>query len=221
MRRLRVRLTYSNVMATIAVFVALGGSSYAALRVGSKQIADNSVRSRDVRNNNLTGKDVKARSLTASDIKRRSLTASLFKAGQLPAATLGGSALVARPRGSTTVPAVSNTTTVNLALSNNSWVQPAGTHDAVYVQVDIGSFPCTGAPTIRSVLRLYIDGVRVRYLTSDDGQALPSGPSRYLAMTAVASPDAEARRTLTATFEAQCTNGPVPVTLRADVVQTR
>ena len=29
----RARLTYANVMATAAVFIALGGSSYAALKV--------------------------------------------------------------------------------------------------------------------------------------------------------------------------------------------
>ena len=30
---LRSRLTYANVMATIAVFVALGGTSYAAIKI--------------------------------------------------------------------------------------------------------------------------------------------------------------------------------------------
>jgi hypothetical protein len=33
-QRLRARLTYANVMATIAVFIALGGSSYAAIEPG-------------------------------------------------------------------------------------------------------------------------------------------------------------------------------------------
>ena len=48
MRRLRGRLTYANVMATIAVFIALGGVSYAALKlpknsVGTKQIKNGAV----------------------------------------------------------------------------------------------------------------------------------------------------------------------------------
>src|SRR5687768_6766220 len=42
MHRLRERLTYSNVMATIAVFVALGGAAYALER--------NSVRSKHIKN---------------------------------------------------------------------------------------------------------------------------------------------------------------------------
>ena len=34
------RLTYSNVMATIAVFIALGGSSYAAVKITGKNVKD-------------------------------------------------------------------------------------------------------------------------------------------------------------------------------------
>jgi hypothetical protein len=40
---LRARLTYANVMATVAVFVALGGSSYAAITLNK-----NSVKSRHI-----------------------------------------------------------------------------------------------------------------------------------------------------------------------------
>lgn len=60
---LRRRLTYANVMATIAVFVALGGSSYAALSlpkksVGTKQLKRNAVTSPKVRDGAITGADV-------------------------------------------------------------------------------------------------------------------------------------------------------------------
>src|SRR5215203_5340093 len=48
MRALRGRLTYANVMATIAVFIALGGASYAAIKlpknsVGTKQLKKEAV----------------------------------------------------------------------------------------------------------------------------------------------------------------------------------
>jgi hypothetical protein len=48
MKRLRGKLTYANVMATIAVFIALGGASYAAVKlpknsVGAKQLKKNAV----------------------------------------------------------------------------------------------------------------------------------------------------------------------------------
>ena len=35
--RLRQRLTYANVMSTLAVFIALGGSSYAALTISGSE----------------------------------------------------------------------------------------------------------------------------------------------------------------------------------------
>lgn len=71
---IRSRLTYANVMATVAVFIALGGVSYAAVTlpknsVGGAQIKRNAVTGSDVRNSSLTGADVKNASLTASDFK--------------------------------------------------------------------------------------------------------------------------------------------------------
>ena len=58
MRRLRDRLTYANVVATIALFVALGGSSYAALTlprnsVGAKQLKPRSVGKSELRSGSV------------------------------------------------------------------------------------------------------------------------------------------------------------------------
>lgn len=51
--RILKRLTYSNVLATAAVFIALGGTSYAVLdlprnSVGSQQIRPEAVRASDI-----------------------------------------------------------------------------------------------------------------------------------------------------------------------------
>ena len=67
--QLRQRLNYANVMATVAVFIALGGSSYAALRIDSGDIANNSVRGVDVRNRTLSDRDVKRNGLTGRSIR--------------------------------------------------------------------------------------------------------------------------------------------------------
>ena len=61
--RLRQRLTYANVMSTAAVFIALGGSSYAALQIDSADIANNSVRGVDVRNRSLSERELKRNAL--------------------------------------------------------------------------------------------------------------------------------------------------------------
>jgi hypothetical protein len=60
---IRNRLSYANVIATIAVFLALGGGAYAlALERGevkSKHIAKNAVKSKHVKDGKLQAKDVK------------------------------------------------------------------------------------------------------------------------------------------------------------------
>lgn len=55
---LRSKLTYANVVATIALFLALGGASYAAITlpknsVGAPQLKKNSVRGSEVKNRSL------------------------------------------------------------------------------------------------------------------------------------------------------------------------
>ena len=53
-------------MATIVLFIALGGSSYALTKISSRGIVNNSLRSKDVRNNALSGIDVRDRSLSGA-----------------------------------------------------------------------------------------------------------------------------------------------------------
>ena len=72
--RIRSGLTYANVMATFAVFLALGGGAYAAFKlprnsVGTKQIKKNAV--------------------TSAKVKNRSLRAIDFGSGQLPVGAQG------------------------------------------------------------------------------------------------------------------------------------
>jgi hypothetical protein len=70
MRRVRARLTYANVMSSVAVFMVLGGSAYAATAlpknsVGSKQIKSSAVTSSKVKDGSLLSKDFKAGQLKA------------------------------------------------------------------------------------------------------------------------------------------------------------
>lgn len=73
----------------IALFVAMGGTSYGLARnsIDSREIKNNDVRSSDIRNNDVRSKDVRNGSLLSKD----------FKAGQLPAGPQGATG----PRGLT------------------------------------------------------------------------------------------------------------------------
>src|SRR6266508_1237762 len=57
--RLRGRLTYANVVATMALFIALGGSSYAALSISGRDVRDGSLTGRDIKRNSLTGRQIR------------------------------------------------------------------------------------------------------------------------------------------------------------------
>jgi hypothetical protein len=76
--RLAPRLNYANVMATVAVFLALGGGAYAAFKlpknsVGTKQLANGAVTNNKLANNAVTGAKVAARSLTGTQIDASTL----------------------------------------------------------------------------------------------------------------------------------------------------
>jgi hypothetical protein len=55
LERIRARLTYANVVASIALFIALGGVTYAATTINSGDVVDNSLKSVDLKD----GKGVK------------------------------------------------------------------------------------------------------------------------------------------------------------------
>jgi hypothetical protein len=55
---MKARITYANVAATLALFLALGGTSY-ALTVTGKTIKDGSITGKDVRKNSLKPSDIK------------------------------------------------------------------------------------------------------------------------------------------------------------------
>lgn len=63
----RWRPSHATVVAYLALFVALGGTSYA--------VATGSIDSREIKNNSVRGKDVRNRTLTLSDIKPSTLAA--------------------------------------------------------------------------------------------------------------------------------------------------
>lgn len=80
MMKLRERLTYANVTATVALVIALGaGGAVAADLIGSRQIADDSIRSVDLRNGAaVRGVDVRPDGLGGRQIREMSLNAAEF-----------------------------------------------------------------------------------------------------------------------------------------------
>jgi hypothetical protein len=78
-KKIRKRITYANVMSSIAVFLVLGGASaYAAKKIGSNEIKGNSI---------TTGK-IKKEAVSASKIKKNAITTAKIADGAVTGAKL-------------------------------------------------------------------------------------------------------------------------------------
>ncbi len=96
--RLRRHLSYANVMASIAVFLALGGVGYAATSINGNNIAKRTVGANKLKNGTLTSKQVKANALNGGVIEETSL-------GTVPSAQTAVSATTATSAASATTAA--------------------------------------------------------------------------------------------------------------------
>ena len=93
MQKIRARLTFANIVACMALFIALGGVGYAATKlpknsVGTKQLKKNAVTGSKIKKNAVTSSKVKNHSLTGADINLGAL-------GAVPSASNAGHANVA------------------------------------------------------------------------------------------------------------------------------
>jgi hypothetical protein len=84
MERIRRNLTFANTVSLLALFVALGGTSYAAVQLGK-----NSVGAKQIKKNAVRASEIKAGAVRSSEVSNGSLLASDFGAGQLPAGAKG------------------------------------------------------------------------------------------------------------------------------------
>jgi hypothetical protein len=86
--RLRANLTYANVMATMAVFLALGGGAYAISvprnSVGSKQLKKGAVASRNIKKGAVASRNIKNGAVSGAKVRDFTLEAKDLKPGTLP-----------------------------------------------------------------------------------------------------------------------------------------
>jgi hypothetical protein len=106
--KVRSKLTYANVVASLALFVALGGTGYAAITlprdsVGSNQIRSRAVGSSELKSSAVTSRAIKSRSVALSDLTvsaRASLRGQTGPAGATgPAGPAGVTLRAAVPSG--------------------------------------------------------------------------------------------------------------------------
>jgi hypothetical protein len=97
-KQIRNRLTYANVMSSLAVFLVLGGATaFAATKIGANQLKANSVKTGKIVKEAVTTGKIKKNAVDGSRVKDGSLTGAdinLGTLGSVPSAnTVGGQAL--------------------------------------------------------------------------------------------------------------------------------
>jgi hypothetical protein len=74
-KHIRKRLTYANVMSSIAVFLILGGATaFAAKKIGAKQLKPNSVTTAKIKKNAVTTAKIKNNAVTGAKVNESTLS---------------------------------------------------------------------------------------------------------------------------------------------------
>lgn len=91
MKKLRPRLTYANVMSTIAVFLMLGSG----VAIAAKQLGKNSVGTKQLKKNSVTKAKIKKNAVVTAKIKKDAVTGAKVNEGTLGTVPLANTANVA------------------------------------------------------------------------------------------------------------------------------
>lgn len=83
MRRIARLLSFSNVVACLALFIALGGSVYAAGAISGKQIKRSSLPGNRIKPKTIPANRIKPKSLTGRQVKPKSLAGAQVKPNSL------------------------------------------------------------------------------------------------------------------------------------------
>ena len=219
-----------NFVAYLALFVALGGSSYAAAR-----LAPASVTSRALANRSVTHAKLARNAITAGNVRNQSLTSSDFQAGAVlkglkgdagqvgsrglsginglkgdagpagprgPAGQNGSSSVGPSPRLTSQVTAPHGAST-SVPINNTTWTQQAGELDLITGTLTL-KVPASCTGSFGNALIVSVDGTAKTYAVAPTA---PAGGtvSMPLSVGTLSPSDTDAAHTLSAALGNSCT----------------
>ena len=230
------RLTYANVMATAAVFIALGGGAYAAFRLPANSVGTRHVKRHAVTRSKLDPGAPRARSRVSEAKRGRRERAGKSGSEGDPGATgdpgtpgRDGAAVVARVRSTSSVQTPADGSAIAVPLSASTWTQAQGELDfGTYGSVTFTDPPagsCGGSGLVSLQIDVDIDG---KQFSVTNVEALRDGGTRTAGLDhqdVLLEPDAAVARTATATVSGVCESGSFPLqvtinSLKFDIVRT-
>jgi hypothetical protein len=93
MNRFRRRLTYANVVASLSLFIALGGGAYAAVAITSEDIVDETIQSQDIAPEAVRTADIGKQAVTLDRMHDYSVNSAKVVNGSLSGADIANGSL--------------------------------------------------------------------------------------------------------------------------------
>jgi hypothetical protein len=115
MTRIRKVFTFSNVVACLALFLALGGTVYAAGKINGKQIKTSSIPGNRLKASSVATKQLKSKAVTGGKVKPDSLTGNQIKESTLTGVSAASLATVSYASASVAIAKGSSTGTPGFA----------------------------------------------------------------------------------------------------------
>lgn len=152
---------YANVTATLALVIALSGTSYAAITITGKDIRNNTITGADIKDGTIRGADIAGSTITSAKVRNQTLLAGDFKAGQLPAGAPGATG----PAGT------SGSANVIVNYGRSAAEVPVGASAVV-------AMPCAaGQQAINGGMTIAADAFRALTSAATGGAVTPGSPS--------------------------------------------
>ena len=95
MKKTRRHLSFANLTSLLALFVALGGTVYAAATIGPSDIKRNAVRAKHIKANNVKRPDIAANAINAAKIAANAVNAAEIAANAVGASELQDASVTA------------------------------------------------------------------------------------------------------------------------------
>ena len=161
MKRFRPRFTYANVVASLALFLALtGGAVWAASKINGKQIKKNSIPGNRIKQKTLTNNQIKTKTLTNNRIKPGTIERSALAAGTLPGVIVADSSATNLPGAVTETPP--GPTPVTLA-GTTSFTPVAGKAYQMMVEI-LGNPIAEPEDSCRPGVQVYVNSVPTTFV---------------------------------------------------------
>ncbi len=197
MKQIRARLSYANVMSTIAVFLVIGGATAIAAKVprhsvGPRQLKANAVTTMKIKANAVTNRKIKKNAVTTVKIKDGAVDGAKIAAGAVDFGKIAtGTNVIATASGGPVAADGATTSTIPLTGTTSFTPQP-GVVDFLSIEVRGNDLGAIGATLCSPEVRPFVNGnaleVAQGTLAVSAFEPTPEDPSGLRPVTGATAP---------------------------------